>query len=125
MGSYDGAEICKLVGIYIQSKLANLIDKKNLRLYDGLIFLQKAKGREVDQITKKVIKIFKDVGFKIEIQTNLKIVDFLDVTLNLSNGAYSLYKKPKDQLLYVRTSSNHPPEIINMLPKSIFFFFFI
>ena len=29
------------------------------------------------------IKIFKDIGFSIYIQTNLKEVDFLDVTLNL------------------------------------------
>ena len=77
------------------------------------------KGREVDQIRKKVIKIFQDFGFKFEIKTNLKIVDFLDVTLNLSNGTYSPYNKPNDQLLYVHTSSNHPPQIINMLPKSI------
>ena len=42
------------------------------------------------------------------------------MTLNLSNeGSYSPYKKPNDQLLYVHTSSNHPPQIINMLPKSI------
>ena len=121
IGSYDGAEICQLVGIYIQFKLAKLIDKKSLGLYrdDGLILLKNTKGREVDQIRKKVIKIFKDVGFKIEIKTNLKIVDFLDVTLNLSNGTYSPYKKPNDQFLYIHTSSNHPPQIINMLPKSI------
>ena len=121
MGSYDGAEICELVGIYIQPKLANIIDKKNLGLYlgDGLILRKSTKGREVDQIRKKVITIFKDVDFKIEIKTNLKIVDFLDVTLNLSNGTYSPYKKPNDQLLYVHTSSNHPSQIINMLPKSI------
>ena len=121
MGSYNGAEICELVGTYIQSQLAKLLDKKNLGLYrdDGSILLKNTKGREVDQIRKKVIKIFKDVGFKIEIKTNLKIVDFLDLTLNLSNGTYSPYKKPNDQFLYVHTSSNHPPQIINMLPKSI------
>ena len=121
MGSYDDAEICELVGIYKQSKLAKLIDKKNLGLYrdDGLILLKNTKGREVDQTRKKIIKIFKDVVFKIEIKTNLKIVDFLYVTLNLSNGTYSPYKKPNDQLLYVHKSSNHPPQIINMLPKSI------
>ena len=121
MGSYDGAEICELVGVYIQSKLAKLIDKENLGLYrdDRFILLKNTKGREVDRIRKKVIKIFKDVGFKIETKTNLKIVDFLDVTLNLSNGTYSPYKKPNDQLLYLHTSSNHPPLIINMLPKSI------
>ena len=55
MGSYDGAEICELVGIYIQPKLANIIDKKNLGLYlgDGLILRKSTKGREVDQTRKK------------------------------------------------------------------------
>ena len=48
---------------------------------------------------KNIIKIFKDVEFKIEIQTNLKIVDFLDVTFNLENGTYRPYKKPSDPLL--------------------------
>ena len=105
----------------MEFKLAKLIEKKKFDLCrdDGLILFKNTNGREVDQIRKKVIKIFKDVRFKIEIKTNLKIVDFLDVPLNLSNGTYSPYKKPNDQLLYVRTSSNHPPQIINMLPKSI------
>ena len=40
MGSYDGAEVCELVGIYLLSLLANIIDKNNSGLYrlDGLIF---------------------------------------------------------------------------------------
>ena len=47
-GSYDGPEICELVGIYIQSKLQRLIDKKNLGLYcdDSLILLKNAKRGE-------------------------------------------------------------------------------
>ena len=40
------------------------------------------------QLDIVVIKIFKDVAFKIDIKTNLKVVDFLDVTFNLSNGKY-------------------------------------
>ena len=43
-------------------------------------------GQKTDRIRKKVIKIFKEVGFKIEIKTNLKVVDFLNITFNLSNG---------------------------------------
>ena len=39
-----------------------------------------------------VIKIFKEVGFKIEIQTQLKIVNFLDEAFNLANCTYP-YKK--------------------------------
>ena len=68
---------------------------------------------------KTIIKIFKDIGFSIDIQTNLKEVDFLDVTLNLQNGTYRPYKKANDKLLYIHSSSNHPPQIIKQLPNSI------
>ena len=38
MGNFDGAEICKLVGIYILSLLSNKLDKQSSGLYrdDGL-----------------------------------------------------------------------------------------
>ena len=94
------------------------MEKEEHRKLANLI-LKNTKGREVDQIRKKVIKMFKDFGFKIETKTNLKIVEFLDVILDLSNGTYSPYNKSNNQLLYVHTSSSHPPRIINMLPKSI------
>ena len=68
---------------------------------------------------KTIIKIFKDIGFSIDIQTNLKEVDFLDVTLNRQNGTYCPYKKANDKLLYIHSSSNHPPQIIKQLPNSI------
>ena len=61
----------------------------------------------------------KDIGFSIDIQTNLKEVNFLDVTLNLENGTYRPYKKPNDKLLCIHSSSNHPPQIIKQLPNSI------
>ena len=73
----------------------------------------------MDRVRKNVIKIFKQVGFKIEIQTHLKIVNFLDVTFNLANGTYRPYKKANESLLYINTSSNHPPQVIKQLPTSI------
>ena len=111
MGSYDGTEICELVGIYVLFLLANIIDRNNSGLYldDGLILLRNVNRQNMDRIRKNVIKIFKQVGFKIKIRTNLKIVNFLDVTFNLTNGTYRPYKKPNDPLLYINTSSNHPP----------------
>ena len=48
---------------------------------------------------KNIIKIFIDIGFCIDIQTNFKAVGFLDVTLNLQNGTYRPYKKSNDKLL--------------------------
>ena len=68
---------------------------------------------------KNIIKIFKDTGFAIDIETNLKIEDFLDISFNLNNGTYRPYKKPNDLLSYINKSSNHPPQIINQLPKTI------
>ena len=49
----------------------------------------------------------------------MHIVDFLDLMFNLLDGMYKAYKKPNNQLLYVNTSSNHPPQIIKQPPISI------
>ena len=97
------------------------MDKKDCSSYrdDGLIILRNTNGQKMEQIRKSAIKVFKDIGFKIEVKSNLKIVHFLDVTFNLSNECYSPCKKPNDNLLYVNTSSNHPPQITKMLPSSI------
>ena len=62
--------------------------------------------------------MFKEIGFKIKIQTNLELVDFLDITFNLSNGTYKPYRKPNDNLLYINSSSKHPPQILKQLPTS-------
>ena len=121
MGSYDGAEICELVGIDILTRLATIIKKSDCVLYrdDGLVILRNVNGQQIDRTRKNLIKIFKDVGFSIDIETNSKVIDFLDITFNLSNDIYNLYKKPNDTLLYINKSSNHPPQIINQLPRII------
>ena len=125
MGSFDGAEICELVGIHILPLLSNKLDKQSglyTGLYrdDGLLLLRNTSKQKTDRIRKDIIEIlFLKSGFKIEIKTNLHIVDFLDITFNLLHGTYKPYKKPNDQLLYVNTSSNHPPQIIKQLPTSI------
>ena len=40
-------------------------------------------GPPTSKIQKKVVRAFKYMGLKIEISSNLKIVNFLDVNLNL------------------------------------------
>ena len=100
MGSYDGAEICRLVGIYILSRLATIIDKKGCGIYrdDGLLVLRNVIGQHIDRVRKNVIQLFKDIGFFIDIVTNLKIVNFLDITFNLNNGTF----KPNYSLLCIK-----------------------
>ena len=56
---------------------------------------------------------------KITITTNLKIVNFLDVTFNLCTGKYQPYNKPNDTPTYINVNSNLPPNIIKVLPNSI------
>ena len=121
MGSFDGAEICELVGLFILDTLTKTTEKTNTGLYrdDGLIVLQGKNGHEKDKIKKDIIKIFQKIGFQIDIDINLKIVNFLDVTFNLTENSYKPYKKPNDRLLYINTESNHPPEIIKQIPISI------
>ena len=118
MGSFDGAEICDIVGLYIFSKLQNL--NLNIGLYrdDGL-----AAGcqtpRQLDMIKKKLWKIFKDNELSITIEANLKVVNFLDVTFDLNTGLYKPYMKPNNIPVYVNRNSNHPPSILRNIPESV------
>ena len=111
MGSYDGAKVCKLVSIFILSKLGNIIGKKNTGLYrdDGLAVLRNMNARRTDKMRKIIIKMFKEVGFQPEIESNLKKIEFLDVTFSLITNLYTAYKKPNDNLLFINTSPDHPP----------------
>ena len=120
MDSYDGAEVCELVGMFILSKLGNIICEKNTGLYrdDVLVVLRNMNARGICKIKKIIIKMIKDVGFQLEIKTNLKQVEFLDVTFNMITGLYTPYKKPNDNLLYINTSSDHPPQVIKQLIPS-------
>ena len=93
MGSYDGAEICDIVGLFMLSKLQNLNLKIGLYRDDGL-----ATGfqtpRQLDIIKKKLCKIFEEHELSITIEANKKVVNFLDVTLDLNTGLYKPYMKP-------------------------------
>ena len=76
-------------------------------------------GPQFEKIKKQFQNIFNENGLKIEILCNLKIVDYLDVTLNLNDGTYKPYRKPNDETLYINAKSNHPPNVIKQLPISI------
>ena len=85
MASFDGAEICELVGLYIQSKLEKILPKSNVGLYrdNGMALLRNLNGQHACKVKKNIIGVFKDIAFSLEIETNLHEVDFLDVSLIL------------------------------------------
>ena len=85
MDSVDGAEICELVGLYIETKLEKILPKSNFGLYrdDGLALLRNLNRQKTEKVRKNIIRVFKDIVCSLGIETNLKEVYFLDVSLNL------------------------------------------
>ena len=57
MGSFDGAGVCQLVGIYILCFLAKLINKKDCGIYrdDKLLILRNGNGPQIDQMRQNII----------------------------------------------------------------------
>ena len=121
MGSFDGAEICELIGLYILDKLSKRLGKNNVGLYrdDRLGIYRTKSGRLKEKLRQDFINIFQEFGLQIEIALDMFEANFFAVTFNLQTGTYRPYKKPNDTLMYINTSSNHPRQIINQLPTSI------
>ena len=122
MDSFDGAEICELVGLFILYILSTKYRKNLNGLYqnDGLACFENISGPQADRIRKSFINIFrKEFQLNIVCETNLKIVKFLDVTLDLTTGKYKPYNKPGNIPLYINVKSNYPPNVIKNLPENI------
>ena len=121
MGSYDGAEVCELVGLFLLEKIRKECAGLELGLYrdDGLGITRNLSGPQSDRLKKKLFQIFKSCGLRITIECNLAQADFLDVTFNLFSEKYWPYRKPNNEPLYIHKESNHPPNIIKQLPTMI------
>ena len=63
--------------------------------------------------------MFNDCGLRIGVSANQNSIDFLDVTFDLDVEIYQSYKKPNSEIKYILKNSNHPPNIINQIAKSI------
>ena len=119
MGSFDGAEVTDLVGLYLLSQLQHLRGI-SLGLYrdDGL-GTSTLTVRQTDLVKKQIKKIFEDNGLKITIDVNMTVVNFLDITLDMEAGTFRPYMKPNNTPLYVHKQSNHPPTILKQIPLAV------
>ena len=95
MGSFDGAEICELVILYLLDKLSKLLEKDNVGLYrdDGLAVIKSTSDPILDKMRKNIIALFKEEGLTIKIDTSLIETNFLDVTFNLATGKFFPFRK--------------------------------
>ena len=118
MCAYDFTEIIDLVGIYILDTLGRMIDLKLVSLYwdDCLIFIPDSNGPKILKIHKKIISAFKLLGFKIEISSNLKIVNFSNIIFNLSNNTFKPFNKHNHTSTYINVQ---PPQINKHIPKAV------
>ena len=121
MGGYDSPQIADLVGLYILHVLNRIINSAQVGLYrdDGILYISNSNGPNSSSIQKKIIRAFKLLGFKIEISSNNKIVNILDVTLDLSNNTYKPFIKMDQSPSYININSNHPKAIIKQVPKAV------
>ena len=121
LGAYDGTEICELVGIFMLSLLSKKYSSNNIDLYrdDGLSVFRNISGQQAEKHKKIIQKVFKNKGLQMIIKCNLKIVDYLDVPLNLNDGTYRPCHKPNEETTYLHVESDYPPQIIKKIPRSV------
>ena len=121
MGSFDGAEVCELVGLYLLDILRQEFAENKIGLHrdDGLTCFQDLSGPESQKIKKKLYKIFKKHGLNITVECNLRITEFLDFTFDLRSGKYYPYGKVKHEFLYIHKQLNDPPFITKQIPAMI------
>ena len=118
MGSWDGAETCDLVGLFLLSQLKHL--PANLGLYrdDGL-GVSSLKPKENEALKKQISDVFKANGLGITISVNKKAVSFLNLTINLSDASFRDFSKENHVPLYVHKESNHPPAVTKCIVKGV------
>ena len=72
-----------------------------------------------DVIRQKLHWLFDKFGFKLEIQTNLEITSYLNITFNLFNGTVFSLRENKPYPCYIHVSSYH--HIFKHIPNGIMF----
>ena len=88
MSGYDGAELCKLLGLYLVDLVTKEFGKQNINLYrdTGLSFFENISLLDSDKTKKTLFTTFKSDGLSITGECNLTVTDFLDLTFDLKSA---------------------------------------
>ena len=94
MGSFDGAGICELVGLYLLHLLKKECGSSSIGLYrdGGLACYKKPSGPQTERMRKRI-------------------------TLDVMRSKHFSFRKPNSDLLNINRQSNHPPSILKHLPQ--------
>ena len=115
MGSFDGAETCELVGLFMLDKLRET--DLNLGLYR--LGVTNLKGRPLEAKRQQVQQIFRQHGLRVTITANLEATDFLDIFLDLRSEKHRVFTKEGDTPTYVHHQSNHPPSVLKNIGPAV------
>ena len=103
MYSFNGAEICELVSLFILNRLSAMFGADNVGLCrdDGLTLLPGTGGLLAEQSRKQLHGIVDQFNLKITIEASDRTVNYLDVTFELANDSYRPYRKQNSKPLYI------------------------
>lgn len=87
MVAFDVAEVCVLVGNFLLHKLSEKYGRKNITLYrdDGLEIFKNVSGPASSKFNKHFCNLFREHELRPSLECNRKVMNFLNVTLNLEN----------------------------------------
>ena len=107
--------------VFLLEKICEICNESDIGLYsdDSLAIFRNKSGTQLEKAKKKLQRLFKEYDLEIAAESKQKIVIYLGVTLNLKDGTFRPDHKPGDQMQYIHTESNHPPNIIKHIPASI------
>ena len=118
MGSYDGAEVCELVGLYILHLLK--VTGVDLGLYrDDMLGVTRTRGRSLEKMKQTIQSIFQEAGLKVVGAVGLEATDFLDIFMDLRAGTFRSFVKEGDRPTYVHSQSNHPPSVLKNIGPGV------
>ena len=114
MGSFDGAEICELIRIYLLEKLSPILGKENFGLYrdDALVLDNSTIGAVLERMRKDIISIFKNECLFYYIRNKSHPSTLFGCYIQPINRKLFPIQKVNNKPLYTNTKSNHAYTII-------------
>ena len=97
MEEKHGAEICKLVGLYILNGIKSKLNVIKVGIYrdEGLIAIDKySSGPHITEIKNKVHEYANEIGIEIVLENPVYKINYLDLNLDSRNETFHPYRKP-------------------------------
>ena len=118
MGSFDGAETCDMVGLFLLSELSKLPIQVGL-YRDDILSVSQLSEKQVEKVSQQMREIFRKHGLGLKVEANMQVTDFLDVLFNLKEGTHRAWVKPEQVIHYVHRESNHPAHVLKNIPAEV------